>query len=342
MATLNSGRVIEESLAAIAAQDYPREKIEVIVADGGSTDQTIAVAKKYGAKVYPNRLKTAEAGKAVAAKKARSELVAIIDSDNILPHRDWFRRMVEPFADPEIVGSEPWEYTWRKKDGFIDRYCALLGMNDPLTYFIGNYDRLSTLSGHWTGMRLIEEDRGRWIKVTLEAGKLPTVGANGAILRREFLKTLGIGDYLFDIDLLAQAAEVEGQIKFAKVKVGIVHLYSGSSLRTFARKQYRRIRDMLYRRSVTDIFVAQRYGDRRYRWDQGSKAGFALAISKFILACLTLVPLIIQSLRGYRRRRDWVWFLHPLLCWITLLVYVRGTIESFFFRGEVSRESYRQ
>jgi cellulose synthase/poly-beta-1,6-N-acetylglucosamine synthase-like glycosyltransferase len=34
---------------------------------------------------------------------ARGEVVALIDSDNILPERDWFRRMVGPFGDEEIA-----------------------------------------------------------------------------------------------------------------------------------------------------------------------------------------------------------------------------------------------
>jgi hypothetical protein len=28
----------------------------------------------------------------------------IIDSDNILPERDWFSLMAEPFADEDVVG----------------------------------------------------------------------------------------------------------------------------------------------------------------------------------------------------------------------------------------------
>ena len=123
--TLNAASVLEGCLKSIANQDYPQERIEIVIADGGSTDKTLVIAKKYKAKIYPNRLKTGEAGKAAAFKKARNELVALIDSDNYLPDKNWLKRMVEPLTDPEIIGSEPWEFTYRKSDGFIDRYCAL-------------------------------------------------------------------------------------------------------------------------------------------------------------------------------------------------------------------------
>jgi len=62
-------------------------------------------------------------------KHASGEIIALIDSDNILPERDWFARMAAPFDDPEIAGTEPLYYTYRKEDGYITRYCAMLGMN---------------------------------------------------------------------------------------------------------------------------------------------------------------------------------------------------------------------
>ena len=340
--TLNAASVLEQCLAAIAVQDYPKELVGVIIADGGSTDATLKIAAKYGAKIYENPLKTGEAGKAVGVKKATGDLVALIDSDNFLPDSSWFKRMVDPFSDPEIVGAEPWEYTWRREDGFIDRYCALMGMNDPLCYFIGNYDRMNLLSGKWTEVNLEQKDRGDWLKVTLAGSRLQTIGANGTVLRRNFLEDVGVGDYLFDIDLLARAVAERGELKFAKVKVGIVHAFCGSDIAKFARKQRRRIRDMLFRRSVSDIFVAGKQGGRSYQWDSGSPAGFTFAIIKFILACITIVPLFYQSVKGYFRKPDWAWLAHPLLCWVTLISYVRGTIESFFSRTELSRKGWSQ
>ncbi|MDO8727305.1 MAG: hypothetical protein Q7J35_14640 [Candidatus Methanoperedens sp.] len=50
--------------------------------------------------------------------------------------------MTEPFQDREIAGTEPLYYNYRKEDGYITRYCAMLGMNDPLCLFLGNYDRI--------------------------------------------------------------------------------------------------------------------------------------------------------------------------------------------------------
>ena len=113
--TLNSARTLDWCLASIIEQDYPQERVEIIVADGGSRDRTPQLARGYGAKVIENRLGTGEAGKAAALRCARHDLVAMVDSDNILPQRDWLKKMVAPFAeDEQIVGSEPWEFTRRE------------------------------------------------------------------------------------------------------------------------------------------------------------------------------------------------------------------------------------
>lgn len=317
--TLNAATVLEDCLKSVNNQNYPKGKIEIIIADGGSTDRTLEIAKKYRAKIFQNPLKTAEAGKAVALRQAKGELVALIDSDNILPDKDWFKMMIVPFVDPEIVGSEPWEFSYRKEDGFIDRYCALMGMNDPLCYFLGNYDRRSVLSGKWTGIKLLQEDKGNWLKITLQPPNIPTIGANGTIFHRRFLNKEGlVNDYLFDVDIIAQAA-LKNPVVFAKVKVGIIHLYCGSDIKKFIRKQKRRVKDYLY---------FKRSGIRAYPWVRSNRLG----LLEFVLSCATIVPLLYQAIRGFFKKKDFAYFFHPLACWITLYIYsislVRNLINS--------------
>lgn len=327
--TLNAASVLEGCLKSIAKQNYPKEKIEIIIADGGSTDKTLEIAKKYKAKIYKNPLKTGEAGKAVALKKAKNELVALIDSDNVLPSKNWFKKMVKPFSDPEVIGSEPWEFSYRKQDGFIDRYCALIGMNDPLCLFLGNYDRRSVLTGEWTELLVKQEDKRDWLKAILKPPNLPTIGANGTILRRGILTKGGlVRDYLFDIDIIAQMA-AKKPVKFAKVKTGIIHLYCGSDIGKFIRKQRRRIKDYLY---------YQKIGARKYPWEKQNKLG----LLKFIFSCTTIVPLTFQSLKGFFKKPDPAWFFHPFACFITLWLYGSETILSRFGKSQMERKKWRQ
>lgn len=314
--TYNSERTLKHCLESIKKQDYPKNKIEIIIADGGSTDKTLKIARKYTKKIFHNPLKTGEAGKAVGVKKSKNEIIALIDSDNILPSKDWLRTMVKPFEDKEITGTEPLYYTYRKKDEYITRYCALLGMNDPLCLFLGNYDRYCYITNKWTELEVKEEDNDNYLKIELNERQLPTIGANGFLVRRKLLEKCSIDEYLFDIDVVYDLVN-QGHNKFAKVKIGIIHLFSGSIF-TFIRKQRRRIKDYAYYKKLNL---------RKYPWSTLSK----LEILKFCFYTICIIPLLIQSLKGWVRKKDKVWLFHIPACWITLIVYAFGTLQNYLF-----------
>jgi len=326
--TLNSERTLESCLRSIAEQDYPSELVEVIVADAGSTDRTLEIARRYTDCIYPNPLVTGEAGKAVGLCHARHEIVALIDSDNILPDVNWFRRMVAPFADEGIVGTEPWKYTHRREDGMITRYCALMGMNDPLCLFLGNYDRYSYITKEWTGVPVDNlKDCGDYIKFDVRTDKLPTIGANGFMIRRSLLQQCDVEEYLFDIDVIYELA-LKGERTYAKVKAGIVHVFSGS-VWTFIRKQQRRIRDYRYYNEL---------GLRKYPWRNLEK----WRLAQFVVYSVLVFPLLIQALIGYSRKRDVAWFFHPVACILTLVVYGIETTFSLFMKQEYKRRRWSQ
>lgn len=318
--TLNSAGTLGMCLDSIALQDYPREKLEVIFADAGSRDKTMEIIESFRKNhtdiktlLVANLLKTGEAGKARALKEAKGEIVAFIDSDNILDGASWFSRMLEPFGDEEIIASEPIRYTYRKTDGVITRYCALMGMNDPLCYFLGNYDRECILSGRWTEMpHEVLSDNGRFMKLRLDPSKMPTTGANGFFIRRQALDEIDVGDYLFDIDVLSRFFLRHSEHYFSKVSLGIIHVFAGN-LKGLWMKQLRRIVD--FKR-----FKIQ----RAYDWDKMNKAG----LFYFCFSCIAVVPLIFQAMRGAIRKKDSCWFIHPVFCIMTFSAYLWGLFKN--------------
>ena len=325
--TLNAARVLDGCLKSIEKQVYPKSKIELIVADGGSTDDTLKIARVFRARIVRNLLKTGEAGKAVALTKARGELIALIDSDNLLPSKDWLKKMVVPFKDRTILGSEPWRFTYRREDNFINRYCALLGVNDPYCYFLGVYDKISILSCKWTGLKIEEKDRGTFLKIKFERGILPTVGANGTFWRTSVLKKIvGNNQYLFDTDVPYKLAE-KRSFYFAKVKVGIIHLYCWT-IGDFCRKQKRRIRDFYFLEKENER-------DETYQSQIGGQLSFSLKT-------LTFIPLLLQVARGFLSKPDRAWFFHPLACWLTLWIYATETIFVKFRPAKMERKGWRQ
>lgn len=318
--TLNSERTLAKCLASIRAQDYPQDKLEIVIADGGSSDATLEIARRFEVdKIVENKLLTGEAGKSAAMAVAEGELLALIDSDNLLPAPDWLTKMVAPFKEVEVFASDPLEYTWRDKDSPLTRYFAMLGMSDPMCLFTGNYDRLCLITGRWTDLPVSFEDRGDYLLLSLTDTTVPTIGANGCIIRRSALEGVDWQPYYFDIDVIQQIVEGQGG-RFAKVRCGIVHLYA-NRLEEFARKQDRRIRDFLH-------FSGER--KRNYPWHKyRMRSGVVL----FCLYSVTLLPLLVQVARGWRRKKDAAWLYHVPVCWVTLFCYGRGVVARILGRG---------
>lgn len=81
--SLNQGNFIEETINSVLDQNYPN--LEFIVIDGGSTDATLEILKKYERHLF--WISEADHGQAEAInkgmKRANSEIVAFLNSDDL-------------------------------------------------------------------------------------------------------------------------------------------------------------------------------------------------------------------------------------------------------------------
>src|SRR5580700_1401094 len=96
--TLNVEALLENCLAAIARQTYPRDRYEIILADAHSTDRTGEIAKKYGAIVLDDDGKNMEEGKRLALQNATGEFIVFVDADNEITHDDYIELAVKALA----------------------------------------------------------------------------------------------------------------------------------------------------------------------------------------------------------------------------------------------------
>jgi hypothetical protein len=108
-ATYNCARYLPEALDSALGQDYPPDKLELVVIDDGSEDETAEILREYQAK-HPRRIRAyrqANAGLIPATnhamREARGELLAILDADDTwLEHKT--RRQVELLQRRPEVG----------------------------------------------------------------------------------------------------------------------------------------------------------------------------------------------------------------------------------------------
>ncbi|MDG6223388.1 MAG: glycosyltransferase [Candidatus Bathyarchaeota archaeon] len=112
--TLNSAQTLDECLQSIFELDYPKELLEVIVVDGGSTDATIEIAKKYSVKLVYSQLNPAAAYNLVL-DDAKHEVIGLIDSDAKV-EKQWLTKLANLLDDTKIAGASGTVETWNKNN----------------------------------------------------------------------------------------------------------------------------------------------------------------------------------------------------------------------------------
>jgi len=107
----NEAKGIANTIKSILEIDYPKDKLEVIVVDDGSNDDTYKIAKQYESsrvrvfKLDRNSGKFAALNMGIS--KSKGEIIVTTDADNLYVQKDALKHMVAYFQDPEIMCVAP-------------------------------------------------------------------------------------------------------------------------------------------------------------------------------------------------------------------------------------------
>jgi succinoglycan biosynthesis protein ExoA len=102
MPVLNEEKFIGRTLDQIYLQDFPMDKVEIVVADAGSTDRTREIAEtfktRFGSlKVLDNPLRRPSSGRNLGVKNTTAPYVAVLGGHIYIPDKSLLRNIVELF-----------------------------------------------------------------------------------------------------------------------------------------------------------------------------------------------------------------------------------------------------
>lgn len=126
----NAARTMDKMFAYLMAIDYPHERMEIIIADGGSNDGTLEIIQNWHKK-YP-WIKLVEILDCQSPGQARNEALKAVTGEHVLftdadcaPAKDWVKKILEPFFMDETIGAVGGEVlTLRaESENLTESYC---------------------------------------------------------------------------------------------------------------------------------------------------------------------------------------------------------------------------
>ncbi|MGD0229719.1 MAG: glycosyltransferase [Syntrophorhabdales bacterium] len=121
----NEGPMVQQAIHSVLAAEYPRERLEVLVIDDGSTDDTWthikAAAMQYPQLVTPIRFKKNKGKRAALEagfRRARGDIVVTVDSDSVV-ERGTLLAAVGPFRDPRVGAVAGKVLVYNRAQGLI-------------------------------------------------------------------------------------------------------------------------------------------------------------------------------------------------------------------------------
>lgn len=309
MISFNDEGILDECLNSIRSQDYDQKLINILMIDGGSTDATLEIAKEYGATVVyrPDLRDKPYIRGGMAFTIPKTDLILFFSADNRLQERDTLSRMVETFLDEDIAGCETLRYGYRKTDPAISRYFALIGGADPIAVGLGKADRGPHDAKNWH-LSDEAEDCGSYYKIRFSSdiAKIPTLGANGFLFRRNLVEESGLAVHATHTDLCVDWIK-QGYNQFAFIKDRHVIHFINVKLISFIK-----------RRLHYEKMYSHKNINRIYSCFQKRDIPRLLYI---IVAYPTFLIPSIRALKGFLSVRDPAWFLHPVMCFLFVLSY---------------------
>lgn len=316
MCTYNGASSIEKCMKFLFSQNYPKNKIEVIIADAGSIDGTLEIIKKYSKKysgiikLFHNAKQHVDGkgnGLDQAFEKAdkKSEFIAQIFQDNLLIDPNWLRKMLFPMIlDKEISATQTLLYV-PKYDKLINKYLGAVGMEDP---FAIPYALTSQVV--FNPQKFEYHKKEDYYSIKLSKNNFLYGGNNGCIVRtKDFWKA---GGYEKDTEEFYRFALNNYKVA-VPANTRLYHI-TAEDFDHFLKKRWRYI----------ILYFRDNYENRNFYWfdlkKNNSRQNFKFI--KTVLFNIIFIPGLIEGIRMALKEKRIFWLSHPIFLFSITADYI--------------------
>ena len=135
----NEEENIENLLRKLEKLDYPKKKLEIVIVDDGSNDNTFEIAKNVAKnlKLKVKVLRKTHSGKADSVnygiKHSKGRIIVVLDADTF-PEKKFLKKIIPHFSDKKVMAVVPFLLPYKPKN-WIEK---MQEIEYKLTNFIRN------------------------------------------------------------------------------------------------------------------------------------------------------------------------------------------------------------
>lgn len=288
---------------------------EIIVADGQSTDNTVKIAKRYGALVINNPYQLAEPGVSLGIEKASADLITIMAVDNFFKDKFALSILVRIFENPKIYAAFP-KHISSKNDSIFSKYINTF--TDPFTHFIyGDSSNARTFKNIY--LTITHNDKYDIYDYKSYPIKPIIALAQGLTIRKSILTNRR--EKYDDIVPIYQLIKQNKQIAYVH-SIGLIH-HTITNIFHFIRRQ---------RWTTYNYLTAKKQGINLRLNDITLKQ--KIKIMLFPIYALTFFPSLIYALFKSVTQQKKLWLFHPFISFISVVSIVYEIIQFKVFKSK--------
>lgn len=321
IATFNSAHSLPLVLDSINKQIFPKKRIEILIVDGGSIDETLNIVKRYDCRVINNPKIEPVSAKLLGYKYAKGDYILYLDADEVIENPYSLSLKYSIFQKDEeikaVIGSG---YKNPNNASFLTSYINDFG--DPFSFFIYRLSKNSKY--YYSGLKQLFPTLKEYPTVVIfdfsKKGKslLLELGAANSMMDLNYLRktfpsfTSEIFAHLFQ--LLISKSEWAAMTKNDPV----IH-YATTNLKTYLNKISWRIKNNVFYKS--EMGISGFSGRERFQ-------SFSFKIKKYLFipyAFFIVFPFLDSMMLSFSRRNIF-YMLH-----LPLTIYTAGMIIYYYY-----------